>query len=105
MIPDDPEIKRILQDIHPKLKFESDTIDLLFDPALDQTKLEQLISEKILHNGSMILIDGIHSNPQKEKCWQDLVQLPKVTVSIDMFHCGALFIRKEQVKEHFTIRI
>jgi len=53
----------------------------------------------------MVLIDAIYSNREKNKLWLELTQLPEITVSMDLFYCGVLFIRKEQEKENFTIRI
>ncbi|WP_190809313.1 hypothetical protein [Flagellimonas sp. S3867] len=102
---DDPSLKEIIQHVNPKIMFASNKVDILYTKGLSKKRFDQLLSEQILHNNSMILIDGIHSNQKKEELWEDLIQIPNITVSIDMFHCGALFIRKEQVKEHFTIRI
>ncbi len=70
-------------------------------------KLLSLLKEKEnnFHNSSMVLIDRIHKTEDLQKIWKDLTQLKKVTVSIDMFYCGTLFFRKEQVKEDFKIRI
>ncbi|MFK7811994.1 MAG: hypothetical protein AB8B59_05835 [Maribacter sp.] len=58
-----------------------------------------------IHNDSMMLLENIHRNKDATKTWETLKQNLQVTVSIDMFHCGALFFRKEQEKEHFKIRI
>ncbi|VAW11569.1 hypothetical protein MNBD_BACTEROID03-2603 [hydrothermal vent metagenome] len=70
-------------------------------------KLISLLEEKenSVHNGSMVLIDRIYQTEDLQKIWKDLTQLKKVTVSIDMFYCGALFFRKEQDNEDFKIRI
>ena len=37
--------------------------------------------------------------------WAQIKQHPKVTVTVDVFYYGFVFIRKEQQKEHFKIRI
>lgn len=58
-----------------------------------------------LSNDCMLLLDGIHTSKKNFKTWKHLTELKHVSVSIDMFYCGALFFRKEQVKEHFKIRI
>ncbi|WP_394749790.1 hypothetical protein [Spongiimicrobium salis] len=57
------------------------------------------------HNDTMIIIDAIHKNRENSTFWKQLTEHSKITVSIDFFYCGALFFRKEQVKEHFKIRI
>jgi hypothetical protein len=58
-----------------------------------------------LSNDCMLLLDGIQTSSKNFKTWKHLTELKHVRVSIDMFYCGALFFRKEQVKEHFKIRI
>lgn len=83
----------------------ADRIDLLYAEELSSKELKHLFSEGKLHNNSIIFINSIHQTKEKQELWRKLIQSPIVIVSIDMFHCGVLFIRKEQVKEHFTIRI
>jgi len=61
-------------------------------------------SDKI-HNDSMIFLENIHRTKKQTQSWEVLKQSEMVSVSIDLFHCGLLFFRKEQVKEHFKIRI
>ena len=60
---------------------------------------------EVIHNNTMILVDNIHKNRNATVFWKGLIKLKHMTVTIDMFHCGVVFIRKEQVKEHFKIRI
>lgn len=99
------EIKSLVKNTFPTVSFDNSTVDLLYTEIMDISKFTELLSEGKLHNDSMVLINGIHQDRQKKQAWESLVALPIITVSIDMFHCGALFIRREQVKEHFTIRI
>ncbi|MDF4202479.1 hypothetical protein PXD56_05920 [Maribacter sp. SA7] len=58
-----------------------------------------------LPNDCMLLLDGIHQNKNNKVIWEYLKTHEHVRVTIDMFYCGAVFFRKEQVKEHFKIRI
>ena len=58
-----------------------------------------------LSNDCMLLLDNIHTNRKNLETWKHLTKSNHVRVSIDMFYCGALFLRKEQVKEDFKIRI
>lgn len=39
------------------------------------------------------------------EAWNIIKNHPQVTVTIDTFFWGIIFFRKEQAKEHFTIRI
>ena len=63
------------------------------------------IHKEQFHNDSMLLIANINGSKKKSSIWEALKENEEVTVTIDMFHCGALFFRKEQAKEHFKIRI
>lgn len=78
-----------------------------FDLVFSDIPSADLISEhkELFHNNSMLLLANIHSNKNNSTIWEALKQNEEVTVSLDMFYCGALFFRKEQVKEHFKIRI
>ena len=79
-------------------------LDLLFLAA--QLKTPKLILETYpLHNDSLILINHINQNSENEKQWEAFVKNPSFTVTIDGFYCGLAFIREEQVKEHFRLRI
>ncbi len=57
-----------------------------------------------VNNDSVFVFDDIHWSKQMEKVWKEIINHPRVTVSIDLFRMGLVFFRKEQTKEHFTIR-
>ena len=56
-------------------------------------------------NDSVWIFDDIHWSVDMEEAWEVIKNHPKVTVTIDTFQWGLVFFRKEQEKEHFTIRI
>ncbi|MBL4605273.1 MAG: class I SAM-dependent methyltransferase [Flavobacteriaceae bacterium] len=58
-----------------------------------------------IHNDSVFLFDDIHWSKGMEDAWAEIKNNPIVTVTIDTFQWGFVFFRKEQQKEHFTIRI
>lgn len=58
-----------------------------------------------IHNNSVLLFDDIHWNKEMEEAWIEIKNHPKVTVTIDTFQWGFVFFRKEQQKEHFTVRV
>ncbi|KQC28530.1 hypothetical protein AAY42_00410 [Flagellimonas eckloniae] len=99
------DLKKPLQIHFPNMVIGANMIDVVYADELEIDMLKRLFSEEKLHNNSMIFINSIHQTPEKQELWRNLIELPLITVSIDMFHCGVLFIRKEQVKEHFIIRI
>jgi predicted O-methyltransferase YrrM len=57
-----------------------------------------------LHNGSVVILDDIHANPGMEEAWRILCSRADVTISLDFYHSGWLFFRKESSKEHFRLR-
>ncbi len=56
------------------------------------------------HNESVFVFDDIHWSEGMEEAWAALCEHPKVTVTIDLFHFGLVFLRREQQKEHFRLR-
>lgn len=64
-----------------------------------------VLAEGNIQNNTMIVINEIYRSKESRLLWKTLKNMEQVIVTIDMFYCGALFFRKEQVKEHFKIRI
>ncbi len=57
------------------------------------------------YNNTCIILDDIHWSKEMELAWQYAQQHKAVTLTIDLFFIGIVFIRKEQKeKEHFIIR-
>jgi len=56
-------------------------------------------------NETVWIFDGIYWSSETEEAWTIIKNHPKITVTIDTFQWGIVFFRKEQEKEHFTIRI
>jgi predicted O-methyltransferase YrrM len=56
-----------------------------------------------LHADSVLVLDDIHWNPDMEKAWKVIQQIPRVTVTIDLYRLGLVFFRTGQVKQHFTL--
>ena len=70
--------------------------------TITNERLEQLL--KTTENDSFWILESIHANRVAEAFWSNLKSNPKVTVTIDTFHFGLVFFRKEQVEEHFILR-
>ena len=108
-------IKKLLIDVKD-LKAEHRILSKSGIKALNETPLDLIYIDNItvkslssyqdkIHNSSMMLIENIHNTKETSLMWQTFTKNEMVTVSIDMFYCGVLFFRNEQVKEHFKIRI
>lgn len=57
------------------------------------------------NNDSVFIFDDINWSPEMQLAWKDIKNHPKVTITINTFFLGIVFFRKEQEKQHFTIRI
>lgn len=58
-----------------------------------------------IHNESIFIFDDINWSIEMQQTWAEIIKHPKVTVSINLYFWGIIFFRKEQKKQHFTIRI
>ncbi|MEJ7611136.1 MAG: class I SAM-dependent methyltransferase [Ferruginibacter sp.] len=64
---------------------------------------EQLLKRS--HNDTIIVLDDIHWSREMEEAWEAVKGHSAVTLSIDLFFIGIVFLRKEfKVKQHFTVR-
>ena len=102
---EDSGIRELVAERFPKVQFGQQMLDLFFLESLSPSEFNMLLNEGRLHNDSMLMIDNIYGDKKKLEEWNHLIAQPEITVSMDLYHCGILFIRREQVKEHFTIRI
>lgn len=57
-----------------------------------------------LPNHGCLVMDDIHWSTGMEKAWNQIIQDPRVTVSLDLFEVGVLFVRPGQAKEHFVLK-
>jgi len=55
---------------------------------------------------TVFVFDDIHWSEEMEEAWREIKQHSSVTLTIDLFFVGLVFLRKEQKeKEHFVIRV
>ena len=84
------------------------TPDLIYFDGNHRKEASLHYFEKLLplvHNDSVFIFDDIHWSKEMEEAWEQIKAHPRVSVSIDTFYWGLVFFRKEQEKEHFTIRL
>lgn len=56
-------------------------------------------------NATMLIFDDIHWSKEMEAAWEEIQQHPSVTLTVDLFFIGLVFVNPEfKVKQHFTIR-
>ena len=56
-----------------------------------------------MKKGGLMIFDDIYWNPAMLKAWNYIIKDPNVTVSIDLFEFGLVYINKNQEKEHFRV--
>ncbi len=86
----------------------ADTLDFVFLDG-NHRKLPTLnYFEQILPNlnaDSIVVFDDIHWSKEMEEAWEIIKNHESVTLSIDLFFIGVIFLKKDfKVKQHFTIR-
>ena len=91
-----------LKGLFPQLTYGQYPLDILILQNFNLNTLLELHIKNRIHNKTLIIVQHLEKH-QKE--WQKAVTHTKITVSMDCFVLGILFIRKEQAKEHFTIRL
>ncbi len=67
--------------------------------------VEIVAALKGLGNHAFVLVDKRSQSSEIRSFWQQLVWDPNITVSMDFYYFGLGFVRKEQLKQHFTIRL
>ena len=55
-------------------------------------------------NETVFVIDDIHWSGGMERAWKFICNHPSVTLSIDIFFMGIVFLKKELARQHFIIR-
>lgn len=87
---------------------ENTTFDLIYfdgNHTKEATLKYFVTCLKTVHNDSVFLFDDIYWSQEMMECWKQIKEHPMVTVTVDTYFMGFVFFRKEQVKEHFTVRL
>ncbi|GAB2453682.1 O-methyltransferase [Hymenobacter qilianensis] len=53
---------------------------------------------------SVFVLDDIHWSAEMEKAWEAIKAHPEVMLTVDLFFMGLVFFRKNQPKQHFSLR-
>lgn len=56
-------------------------------------------------NGSAVVLFYPYRNRKNRILWSNLKAIPQLNISVDLFFIGFLFVRKEQVRQNFKIRV
>ena len=56
-------------------------------------------------NESVFVFDDIHWSAEMEQAWEAIKAHPEVMLTVDLFYVGLVFFRKNQPKQHFSLRV
>jgi hypothetical protein len=80
------------------------TCDMIyFERIIDVPKVKSSLQH--MHNDSVIVVRNMHDSKKHTSMWEAIQQMPEVTVTVDLFFVGLIFIRKEQRKQDFKLRL
>lgn len=99
--------------IHGEFKVElqkltKDKWDLVFFDGNHSKEATLTYFEMLLpnaQNDSVFIFDDIYWSQGMTEAWEMVKEHPQVTATVDIYNWGIVFFRKEQLKEHFKIRV
>ncbi|WP_299395145.1 class I SAM-dependent methyltransferase [uncultured Gelidibacter sp.] len=102
-------IKSIQGDFKTTLKeLPNSTWDFIFFDGHHSKEATLAYFEMLLptaHNDSVFVFDDIYWSKGMTEVWEIIKNHPQVTVTVDTFNWGIVFFRREQLKQHFKIRV
>ncbi|WP_133758724.1 O-methyltransferase [Gelidibacter sediminis] len=102
-------IKSIQGDFNTTLiKLPQSTWDFIFFDGHHSKESTLAYFEMLLptaHNDSIFVFDDIYWSNGMTEAWEIIKNHPQVTVTVDTFNWGIVFFRREQLKQHFKIRV
>ena len=101
--PNDP-VMALIREHNPEVSFNKPPYDLVF---MDISEWSRFFNPEnhLIHNNTLIIVYGLYQNKAKNDLWKQMIKMPEFNLSMDLFYCGVLCIRREQRKEHFKVRI
>ncbi|TRW23253.1 hypothetical protein FMM05_13725 [Flavobacterium zepuense] len=83
-----------------------DGVDLAYLSGNDEDSILPAFKQALqdINNNSVVAIGNIHRSADMETAWETIKKDPNVTLTIDTYHLGLVFFRREQTKQPFIIR-
>jgi len=92
----------------PELFSKIETVDFVFIDGNHREEPTLQYFQQLLNHSTALTIfifDDIHWSAGMEAAWQTIQQHPAVTLTVDLFFIGLVFINPDfKVKQHFSIR-
>jgi predicted O-methyltransferase YrrM len=70
-----------------------------YQPTMDYW---DILSSKF-HEDTLIVVDDIHWSTEMQKAWEAIKLKPEVSITIDLFGLGLVFLKKNIVKQDFVL--
>ncbi|OEK05187.1 O-methyltransferase [Roseivirga misakiensis] len=90
----------------PKVLKNERKVDLVYIDANHRFEPTLRYFDMILlncHSESIIILDDIHWSKEMASAWKNLISRPEVTLSIDVFEAGLLWINPKLDKQHYIL--
>ena len=91
----------------PKIISESNTLEFIYIDGNHTYKATvdyfNYLKNKVSKN-AIFIFDDIHWSKGMEKAWQEIIASNDVSISIDLFRMGIVFLNKDLSKNHFICR-
>tara|TARA_R110002050_G_scaffold69507_12_gene150469 strand:- start:1218 stop:1538 length:321 start_codon:yes stop_codon:yes gene_type:complete len=106
LTPTNIALEKELSQYFKKVTFTNTSDELIYIDRLDLAMVNKtIVQNSSITNDTVVFINNIYQTKDTGKLWSSIKELDQVRVTIDLFYCGLVFFRREQVKEHFKIRI
>lgn len=106
LTPTNIALEKELSQYFKKVTFTNTSEELIYIDRLDLAMVNKtIVQNSSITNDTVVFINNIYQTKDTGKLWSSIKELDQVRVTIDLFYCGLVFFRREQVKEHFKIRI
>ncbi len=94
-----------LQDKTEELFNEYSSFDLFFINIPEHASCPEVINKclKRAKKEAIFVIEGINGSQKMRNTWKNLVLNPEITVSIDLYRFGIVFLRENIHKQHYKI--
>lgn len=106
VVPKDHRLSSKLKNLLPQISLVENSPDFIFiTECNDDLVKDHLLNNEHIENHSVVILKDIHKSRENTQLWKNIKASDKVRLTVDLYYCAVIFFRKEQVEEHFKIRI
>ncbi|NJL12462.1 MAG: SAM-dependent methyltransferase [Microscillaceae bacterium] len=96
-----------LQESLPRILQKIEKLDMVFLDAHHRYEPTCAYFEACLvraHPQTFFVLDDIYWSAEMASAWQWIKAHPRVSLTLDLFDCGLVFLHEDREKSHFTLR-